>query len=256
MERARVENDHKLLREQQQAIDEAISSLQIEQLLREQDQFQQRIVVVLPPSIDWTTHFSRVAAISARKALLEQTLNTPVVTPVAVDAGHTFIELQIKAIEIAEQLLQTERAERSRSIIETFENLYLKQLHSFGLPHYERVEVKPNFKISYYVRGSEYNFDEITAGEKMRAKLGLYISLIELDVEHQLGRHPRFLILDSPAREEGDHTYVEGLKTTLAYVQKQFGNDLQIFVGTAQRELTSSANADRVELRPQQEYFF
>lgn len=256
VERARVEDERKKVSERKQTIDKEIASLQIERLLQEQNRLQQNLVAVQPPPFDWSAHISRVVSLSARKAVLEQALQTPVVSAVAVDAGCAFIELQIKAIEITEQLLQQERDERSRSLIETFESLYLKQLHSFGLPHYQRVEVKTNFKVAYYMRGDEYSFDEITAGEKLRAKLGLYIALIELDVEHQLGRHPRFLILDSPAREEGDHAYVEGLKTTLAYVQERFGNDLQIFVGTAQRQLASAVDAKQVEVKAEQEYFF
>jgi hypothetical protein len=256
VERARVEDEHKKASRRQQTIGEEIASLQIERLQKEQNRLQQNFIAVQPPPFDWTAHISRVAALSARKAILEQTIQTPVASIVAADAGYAFTELQIKAIELAEQLLQQERDERSRSLIETFESLYLKQLHSFGLTHYERVEVKANFKVAYYMRGDEYSFDEITAGEKLRAKLGLYIALIELDVQHQLGRHPRFLVLDSPAREEGDHAYVEGLKTTLAYVQERFGNDLQVFVGTAQRELISAVDAEQVEVKAEKEYFF
>lgn len=256
MERSGMEDELHKAKGRQQAIEKEIAALRIERLQQEQNRLQQNLEAAQTPPIDWTAHINRVATLSARKAVLEQAIQTPVASAVAADAGCAFIELQIKALEIAEQLLQQERDERSRSLIETFESLYLKQLHSFGLPHYERVEVKANFKVAYAMRGDEYSFDEITAGEKLRAKLGLYIALIELDVEHQLGRHPRFLVLDSPAREEGDHAYVEGLKTTLAYVQERFGNDLQVFVGTAQRELTSAVDAKQVEVRAEQEYFF
>lgn len=256
VDRSGVQAEINQLKTRIRVIGEEISALNVEQLLAKVGEIQQRILEDQPAPFDWTAHVNRVAELSARKALLDQKLALPIpVVPVA-ESGPSAIENQIQVIELAEQILQRERDERSRSLIEIFENLYLKQLHSFGLPHYERVEVKSNFKVIYFMRGQEYTFDEITAGEKLRAKLGLYIALIELDVEHQLGRHPRFLVLDSPAREEGDQVYVDGLKTTLAYIQGHFGNDLQVFVGTAQRELGSAINADQVEIKNQKEYFF
>ncbi|MEZ0542706.1 hypothetical protein [Fibrella arboris] len=256
VDRASVQAEIDQLKARINTIGGEINALNVEQLLTKVGDLQQRVLEEQPAPFDWAAHVNRVAELSARKAILDQKLAIPIPIVSVVESGPSAIENQIQVIELAEQILQQERDERSRSLISIFENLYLKQLHSFGLPHYERVEVKSNFKVIYFMRGQEYSFDEITAGEKLRAKLGLYIALIELDVEHQLGRHPRFLVLDSPAREEGDQIYVDGLKTTLAYIQGHFGNDLQVFVGTAQRELGTAINTDQVEIKTQKEYFF
>ncbi len=256
VDKAGIQEDSKQVSLRMRAIDTEIASLNLDQLLTELDGLQRRILEDQPAPFDWTTHINQVTELAARKAVLEQKLAVPAPVAPVVETVTTTIEYQIKAIEFAEHILLQERDRRSRALIEIFENLYLKQLHSFGLPYYERVEVKSNFKVAYFMRGQEYSFDEITTGEKLRAKLGLYIALIELDVEHQLGRHPRFLVLDSPAREEGDQVYIDGLKTTLAYIQDHFGDDLQVFVGTAQRELGAAIRADHVEIKAQKEYFF
>lgn len=254
--RAGVTDEVNKINKSIQRIEQEIERLNVDNLFNEFEYLQKSIVINQPKAFDWTAHITKVTELSSRKGELMHKLETykPIIAVAAT--GNELIELQIKAIEIAETLLQEEREERSQSLIQMFENLYLKQLHSFGLPHYERVEIKPSFKVSYYMHGDEFGFDEITAGEKLRAKLGLYIALIELDVEHQLGRHPRFLVLDSPAREEGDHSYVEGLKTTLTYIQEHFGKDLQIFVGTAQRDLVVNIDPKQVEVKEQKEYFF
>jgi hypothetical protein len=138
------------------------------------------------------------------------------------------------------------------------EQYYLQHLHDFGLPEYDAVTIKPNFKIGYYKHGDgrEYEFDSLSPGEKLRAKIGLYIALIELDLKHQFGRHPRFIILDSPATEEGDATFVEGLRQTLRHIETQFGDQVQVLVGTAKRELADCVVAEKAEILPEREFLF
>lgn len=237
-------------------IKDEIFTLNVDKLFDDFEALRAEVTKTQPVRFDLPSHIKSVAALSERKGILEQKLKPVETTPLKDLPTTTIFEHQIAAIEIAVTLLDEERQKRSQSLINIFENLYLKQLHAFGLPHYDGVQVRPNFKLAYSIRGNEHDFNDITPGEKLRAKLGFYIALIELDVEHQLGRHPRFLVLDSPAREEGDHTYVDGLKTTLDYIQKKFGGNLQVFVGTAQRELESAIDSDQVEVKMENQYFF
>jgi len=172
-----------------------------------------------PEPFNIEAYSAKITELASQKAILQQKLIAIAPRPVMSDTQNKLIHDQIKALELAEEELKHYRNELSKDPINKLEKLYLKQLHEFGLPHYERVEIKPNFKVSYFMHNNEFSFDEISAGEKLRAKLGLYIALIEMDVEYQLGHHPRFIVLDSPAREEGDHSYVEGLSTTLTYTE-------------------------------------
>ncbi|MCI5139096.1 MAG: hypothetical protein D3922_11925, partial [Candidatus Electrothrix sp. AR1] len=81
-------------------------------------------------------------------------------------------------------------------------------------------------------------FDDVTEGEQLRAKIAFYLSLIQLDIEFDFGRHTRFLIIDSPGKEEGDSEYLKGLTEVLKDIERRFGEQLQIFIGTAERTLT------------------
>ena len=80
-------------------------------------------------------------------------------------------------------------------------------------------------------------FNQITEGEQLLVKIAFYLSLIQLDIEFNEGRHTRFLMIDSPSKEEADKKFIEGLKQVLKSIQSRFGNQLQILIGTAEREL-------------------
>jgi hypothetical protein len=80
--------------------------------------------------------------------------------------------------------------------------------------------------------------------------------LIDMDVQFQNGRHPRFIMLDSPAGEEADQAFLDGLKDTLAYIESALGSELQVFVGTAQRELQTAVAPAKAEVRAKGEFFF
>lgn len=164
---------------------------------------------------------------------------------------------RILVLKCAMQQLDIMRESKGRRLFERFETLYLQLLRDFGLQHYEKVTITSDFKIEYVKHGEVSAFEDISPGEKLLAKLGLYIALIQMDVEYQLGKHPGFIILDSPAQEEGDDSFVEGLKDTLSLIEKKFGEKLQIFIGTAERDLSAiDIDSSKVEIRGKKEYFF
>ncbi|KAK6027585.1 hypothetical protein OSTOST_06381 [Ostertagia ostertagi] len=209
-----------------------------------------------PVLFDYDKYLEKVNPLIARKAVIEDKLALGQPAIALPQTSQTYIEAQIAALDIALTNLKELRNSKSRALFAKLETLYLKQLHAFGLTQYEGVDVRDDFRINYYKNGDVYAFDDISAGEQLRAKLGLYIALIEMDVAYQLGHHPRFIILDSPAKEEGDHSFLDGLRETLAYVEREFGEHLQVFVGTAQRELVTAVTLDKVEEQPEQVYFF
>ena len=129
------------------------------------------------------------------------------------------------------------RFEISQSIINKWENLMLIELRLFGLNSISEVKISENFDIKYNQNGSFVGFDEIAEGEQLRAKIALYLSLIQLDIEHNFGKHTRFLMIDSPSKEEGDENYLTGLRSVLSNIQERYGEELQIIICTAERKL-------------------
>lgn len=255
LKRSDVESNGKAT---QNLIDKAkaeIDNLHISKLLGDISRLQQELNRK-PVLFDYDKYLEKVNPLIARKAVIEDKLALGQPAIALPQTSQTYIEAQIAALDIALTNLKELRNSKSRALFAKLETLYLKQLHAFGLTQYEGVDVRDDFRINYYKNGDVYAFDDISAGEQLRAKLGLYIALIEMDVAYQLGHHPRFIILDSPAKEEGDHSFLDGLRETLAYVEREFGEHLQVFVGTAQRELVTAVTLDKVEEQPEQVYFF
>ncbi|WP_310391919.1 hypothetical protein [Hymenobacter sp.] len=210
---------------------------------------QAKVVDVMATVAEMTTLNVRKAAVEAELVSLAAPSGGP-------DAQLAEMEQKVELLEIARTELLAMQAERSKTLLRQLEGLYLKHLKAFGLLHYEQVTIDGDFRIHFTKHEQDFKFDELSPGEQLRAKLGLYIALIDMDVQFQNGRHPRFIMLDSPAGEEADQTFLEGLKETLAYIESALGKELQVFVGTAQRELQAAAVAEKVDVRRRSEYFF
>ncbi|KXH79703.1 coiled-coil domain-containing protein [Chryseobacterium kwangjuense] len=168
------------------------------------------------------------------------------------------IKKQIEVLRLGHNLMLNRRRNAGANILKELEDIMLGQLHALGLPSYTGVEINPdNFVIRYHQGLIVSNFSDISEGEQLRAKLALYLSLIELDLSKGLGRHPRLIILDSPTKEEGDLQFVEGLKNALIHIEKNFADKVQVIVGTANRELrTVINNPEKLEYRGKSEFMF
>lgn len=146
---------------------------------------------------------------------------------------------QIEFLNIAINKLNAMRYESSKLILKNLRDLMLSEIHKFGLNSISDIEISDKFDIRYKQNGDFITFDDIAEGEQLRAKIAFYLSLIQLDIEHNFGKHTRFLIIDSPSKEEGDAKYLEGLSSVLQSIQDRFGDQLQILIGTAERGLTN-----------------
>jgi len=164
--------------------------------------------------------------------------------------------IEIKALNYAISVLQSERQERSKSIVQLFENTLLHQLHKFGLSHYTEARLNSSFKLQVVKNDEVFSFNDTSPGEQVRIKLAFYLSIIELDISHNYGRHPRFIILDTPGKEEADAKFLTGLKETLLEIENSYKDHLQLFVGTAQRTLEGCTLQKKHTIRKPEETIF
>jgi hypothetical protein len=170
-----------------------------------------------------------------QKAIAEFQLQQPSIEIACVYDDS--LENQISMLEFAINLLKQERYNLGKNVLNDLSNLMLEELHLFGLTTITAIQISENFDIYYKQDGDLVQFDRIAEGEQLRVKISLYLSLIQLDIKYNFGKHTRFLILDSPSKEEGDSVYLEGLSTLLRSIEDRFKNELQIFIGTAERKL-------------------
>ena len=129
-------------------------------------------------------------------------------------------------------------------------------MHAFRVLSIEEVIVNESMSIYFKQHGDLTNFRDLSEGEQLKAKLSLYLSLINVGIKSRIGRHPKFMIIDTPGKEEGDEGYLKGLRESLKEINQKFENDVQIIVGTALRELSDITTPSKSVIREQNEYVF
>lgn len=251
------------LREQQRVLTvqlaekcQDLACINLRPVIDEIEQLERAVAAPSPAGVDVPATVVQLTALGIRKAAVKVELSSQAAPGGDPDAQLSEMEASLELLEIARTELLGMQATRSQTVLDQLAELYLKQLRAFGLLHYEKVRIDGEFRIHYTKHEQNFKFDELSPGEQLRAKLGLYIALIDMDVKFQNGRHPRFIMLDSPAGEEADQAFLEGLRDTLSYIESSLGTELQVFVGTAQRELQDAVTPTKVDVRGRGQYFF
>lgn len=153
---------------------------------------------------------------------------------------------KIELLDFAVEELNARRYNLSEPTLNRLSELMLSEIHGFGLTSITAIKIDSDFDILYQQDGDYITFDDIAEGEQLRVKLAFYLSLVQLEVEKNVGRHSKLLFIDSPAKEEGDSKYLQGLSEVLQSIDKRFGNKLQILIGTAERNLTGVVTQEHV----------
>lgn len=161
---------------------------------------------------------------------------------------------KIELLTYAIKKLNAIRYEYGERVIHHLRNIMLDEIHYLGLASITDIIISENLDIMYKQDDDFISFDDIAEGEQLRAKLAFYLSLIQLDIEHNFGRHTRFLIIDSPSKEEGDSQYLAGLSSVLKNIESRFGQKLQILIGTAERGLENVVTNQNIY--PEEEFIF
>ncbi|WP_428067727.1 hypothetical protein [Chryseobacterium gambrini] len=159
--------------------------------------------------------------------------------------GDPKIEQKIQLLTKAVEELNSRRFSDGQSILKKLSDLMLSEVQSLGL-RISEITINDKFDIKYKQDGDYLSFSQIAEGEQLRAKLAFYLSLIQLDIIHNYGRHSRFLIIDSPGKEEGDRSYLEGLTSLIKEIEERYGDQLQILIGTAERSLENTVSHQNI----------
>lgn len=143
--------------------------------------------------------------------------------------------LQNGVLELAIKELKCQRHQISLSLISKLRTLMLSEIERFGLRNISEIAISEDMSIKYTQHGETKKFDDFVEGEQLRLKIAFYLSLIQLDVNENYGRHTRFLIIDSPTKEEADDEYLGGFVSELEDINTALGDKIQILIGTANR---------------------
>ena len=168
------------------------------------------------------------------------------------------IQIKIDILNYAVELLENKRFSESKNIYDRFNELMLNQLSEFGLNSIDEVILDKSLNIKF-VQNKELVsfFYDLNEGEKLRVKIAFFLSLIQLDIEYKVGRHPRFLIIDSPGKEEVIKRDLTGLSKIFQIIDNKYDKELQIFVGTALSEFQyATTNSNKVEKKEANNFIF
>lgn len=187
----------------------------------------------------------------AEKAVLQFQLNDSTnKKPIKI----TDFDTKIRLLDFAIERLSEERIIIGSKVIDRLSKLMTDEIQALGLSSITEIKIDGNFEIHYKQDDDFITFDNIAEGEQLRAKIAFYLSLIQLDIEFNFGRHTRLLIIDSPGKEEADSKYLEGLSQVLSSIESRYSDNLQILIGTAERQL-SGIIKNQKEV-PKDEYVF
>lgn len=166
------------------------------------------------------------------------------------------LTLQKEILIYALNSLKQKRISLNKNILGKLEQLILKEIHAFGLNSIKEVKINDKHDLIFTQNEVSETFNDLSEGEKLRVKLAFYLSLIQLDIEHNLGRHPRFLIFDSPGSEEMIPEHLFGLSEILKSLDKRFGDKLQIFIGSALKEFSAITEPKKSIIKGKDEFIF
>ena len=164
--------------------------------------------------------------------------------------------LKKEILEYALQALERKRIKLNQDILNKLQMLILNEVHAFGLSSIVQIEINDKYDLIFTQNQVNETFNDLNEGEKLRVKLAFYLSLIQLDIEHNMGRHPRFLIFDSPGSEEMVPKHLHGLSDILKNVNERFKDQLQIFVGSALREFSQITDKEKTLIKEEDEFLF
>lgn len=136
----------------------------------------------------------------------------------------------VAVLEAAKKVLSNWMSEGQNPLLEDISADIEKLAVGFGADSLSKVKLGGGGRLDVVKGGEQTTYTGLTAGEKLRVKIATAVALIKHGYVAQIGRHPGFLVLDSPAAEEMPEEDLAALMAELVEVAEQA--DMQIFVGT------------------------
>ena len=179
----------------------------------------------------------KLIGIDARLAELETSL--PPSAPLATSSAQAVLKA---ALEITEPLIKTMQAE----VLQFFSERLFDIAAAIGVENLRSVEVKPN-RVDIVQGDTNLTFTKLNQGEKLRFRTAAALAAVETAKWAGVGRHPGFIVLDSPGSQEMATDDFSALLTSLMGVLDRHP-DVQVIVGAVMRpEILGCVPSERLE---------
>ncbi|MDQ5822769.1 MAG: hypothetical protein M3441_00980 [Chloroflexota bacterium] len=152
--------------------------------------------------------------------------------------------------------LRAEVTRHKRQVLDLLEGLTLDLARGFGVPNLEAVALSDALELSLIQSGKKTQFTSMGQSEQIRIKIAFHLALLTLRVEHEVGKHPGFLIVDAPGSGELDEARLGAVMRGFESVRDTLGEKVQILVGTTEQELAEVCAGESLDRRDRGEKFF
>jgi len=146
-------------------------------------------------------------------------------------AAHWHLILQTAA-DIADQTV----FESNETIFSRLGELAVTLATQFGVPDLERVVIDEKRYVRLIQGGMSILHSDLARSERVKFKVAFHLALMLLQSRDGLGRHPCFLIIDTPGTAEVNEADFAAMTKDLARVHATYGDQVQILMATARSE--------------------
>ncbi len=124
--------------------------------------------------------------------------------------------------------------------------LVVRLATQFGLPDLEQVAIDEKRYVRLLQGGMQMGHNDLARSERVKFKVAFHLALMLLRIDEQMGKHPGFLIIDTPGTAEVDEADFIAMAKDLVRIHQQYGGQVQILLATARQEALQHLPAEIV----------
>jgi hypothetical protein len=183
-------------------------------------------------SASLATLLVRKGQIEGQIEQLKRNLNEMEAEQFEVDTAARWHTILQTAAEIADEEVFREY----QDIFNRVSDLALKLADQFGVPDIERVIIDEKRYVRIVQGGVQVSHNELARSERVKFKIAFHLALMLLGTKYGLGKHPGFLIIDTPGTAEVNNIDFIEMAKDLTDMHNQHGDKVQILMATARTE--------------------
>jgi hypothetical protein len=118
---------------------------------------------------------------------------------------------------------------------------------AFGVPDLEQVIIDEKRYVKLLQGGVLVGHSDLARSERVKFKVAFHLALTLIQVRAGVGKHPGFLIIDTPGTAEVDAPDLIAMIRELSRVHNEYGDKVQILLATARDEAAEALPVGRIE---------
>lgn len=143
--------------------------------------------------------------------------------------------VSLEILRAAAQEAKARRDEEFAEIVAEIDSAILDLARRFGFATLEEAKLNLAAQLRLVKGGASTSFSHQTPGEKLRLRIAVVVALLRVGHEHNVGRHPGLLMIDSIGAEETEPGNLSEFMRELDAVTRELG--IETIVASARPEI-------------------